>query len=250
MRALLLSAGLGTRLRPVTDTVPKCLVPIAGRPLMDYWLELLVHGGVEKILINTHYLAEAVQDYVSTCSWRDYVELVHEDELYGTGGTVLRNADFFNNQTFFVAHADNLVSFDFSDFCDAHMNRPGSGNTPITMMTFSTDTPQSCGIVDVDQSGLVTGFYEKVDNPPGNRANGAIYIFEPEILSFINSLGKDFVDISTEVLPGYMGRIFAYHNDVYLRDIGNIESLKQAELDVTEGRFQLKIGCEKSRQVV
>ncbi len=238
MRALLLSAGLGTRLRPVTNTIPKCLVPIAGRPLMDYWLDQLISGGVERVLVNTHYLAEPVRDYVANSRFSSYVELVHEEELYGTGGTVLRNADFFNSESFLVAHADNLVSLNFRDFRDAHNGRPSPAETPITMMTFETDTPETCGIVDIDQRGIVTGFYEKVSNPPGNKANGAIYIFEPEIFGFLKKIGRGFIDISTEVIPNFVGRIATYNNDAYLRDIGNVESLKQAELDVLQGRYQ------------
>ncbi len=250
MRALLLSAGLGTRLRPVTNTIPKCLVPIAGRPLMDYWLELLITGGIERVLVNTHYLAEPVQDYIANSEWVDKVQLVHEEELYGTGGTVSRNAEFFKNEPFFVAHADNLVSFNFRDFHNAHINRPDPDQTAITMMTFSTDTPQSCGIVELNDQGIVRKFHEKVPNPPGNKANGAIYIFEPEIQTFLSGIGKDFIDLSTEVLPHYMNRIATYHNDTYLRDIGNIESLKQAEADVREGRFVIRFDEGTDRQAL
>ncbi|MEM7620840.1 MAG: nucleotidyltransferase family protein [Pseudomonadota bacterium] len=237
MHALLLSAGLGTRLRPVTNTIPKCLVPIAGRPLMSYWLELLFANGVERVLINTHYMAEKVQEYVANCPWHDRITLVHEDELLGTGGTVLNNEQFFGAKTFFVAHADNLVSFDFAGFCNAHHNSNKYNQTPITMMTFETDTPQACGIVESDENDIVIAFHEKVAHPPGKRANGAIYIFEPDILEFLKSLNKDVIDISTEVLPLFMGRIATYHNDIYLRDIGTVKSLKQAEYDVQNGLY-------------
>jgi mannose-1-phosphate guanylyltransferase len=91
MRALLLAAGIGSRLRPLTETVPKCLVPIHGRPLLDYWLELLFSGGTERVLINTHWLADHVRDYVASCRWRPRIDLVHEGTLLGTGGTILAN---------------------------------------------------------------------------------------------------------------------------------------------------------------
>ncbi len=86
MRALLLAAGLGMRLRPLTDTVPKCLVPIRGKPLLGYWLELFLGGGVERVLVNTHHLPETVRHFVAESPWRERIALVHEDRLLGTGG--------------------------------------------------------------------------------------------------------------------------------------------------------------------
>src|SRR5260221_14266717 len=94
MKALLLAAGFGTRLRPITDQVPKCLVPVQQKPLLAYWLDLLFPKHVLKMLINTHYLPEQVRQFINTSSWSDRVTLVHEEELLGTGGTALKNRDF------------------------------------------------------------------------------------------------------------------------------------------------------------
>jgi len=229
MRALLLAAGLGTRLRPITDHIPKCLVQVHGKPLLEYWLELLLPNGIEQILLNTHYLPDEVRAYVGSSRWRDRVTLVHESELLGTGGTVLRNRDFFKNSPFMVAHADNLTRFDVSAFLARHQSRPAC--TEITMMTFETDVPRSCGIVEEDGCGVVTAFHEKVENPPGNHANAAVYIFEPSVVAFMVSLERDVIDLSTEVLPHYMGRICTYHNCDYHRDIGTPESLRLAEIE-------------------
>ena len=99
------------------------------------------------------------------------------------------------------------------------------------MMTFKTDAPQSCGIVELNSRGVVQQFHEKVDNPPGDLANAAVYIFEPTVISFLASLGRDIVDISTEVLPAYLGRIQTFLNEDYHRDIGTPESLVLAELE-------------------
>jgi mannose-1-phosphate guanylyltransferase len=227
MKALLLAAGFGTRLRPITDTVPKCMVPIRGKPLLQYWFDLLFPEHVEQALINTHYLPQVVRDYVAASPWRDRVTLVHEDELLGTGGTVLANAGFFQGGPFLVAHADNLTDFDVTAFFDRHLHRPKGAL--ITMMTFETDSPQSCGIVEEDSDGLVVAFHEKVANPPGNHANAAVYIFEPEVVAFMEALGKPVIDISTEVIPAFLGRIAAWHNHGYHRDIGTPESLRAAE---------------------
>ena len=96
-------------------------------------------------------------------------------------------------------------------------------------MTFATDQPQTCGIVALDSAGVLRAFYEKIANPPGNLANGAVYIFEPEVVDFCRSLSKPVIDISTEILPQFIGRIITFLNDSYHRDIGTPESLSAAE---------------------
>ena len=229
MRVLLLAAGFGTRLRPITDTIPKCLVPIHGKPLLAYWLDSLLTEGIERILVNTHYLPEVVRAFIQASPWRDHVDLVHEEQLLGTGGTVLRNREFFGNEAFMVAHADNLTRFDVSAYISKHRQRPRG--VDITMMSFDTDMPWTCGIVEQNDEGIVVGFHEKSLDPPGNRANAAVYIFEPTVIDFLASQGKDVIDLSTEVIPRYLGRMHCFHNADYHRDIGNPESLRLAELE-------------------
>jgi mannose-1-phosphate guanylyltransferase len=226
LKALLLAAGLGTRLRPLTETVPKCLVPIRGKPLLAYWLDLLLPNGIERVLINTHYLAPRVGEFRAASPWRGQMTLVHEPELLGTGGTILANRAFFGKEPFLVAHADNLSRFSVADFLRTHRQRPRPAL--MTMMTFETDMPQTCGIVETDASGLVQRFHEKVARPPGNRANAAVYIIEPEVVEFLASLNKAVIDFSTEAIPHFLGKIATFHNADYHRDIGSPESLLAA----------------------
>lgn len=226
MRALLLAAGLGSRLRPLTNTVPKCLVQIHGRPLLDYWLEKLFNGGIERILINTHWLAEQVEAHVEKSRWRSQIDLVFEPKLLGTGGTLLANRDWFGSEPFLVGHADNLTDFDFPGLVAAHKSRPPG--CLITMLAFRTDDPSSCGILELDRQNIVTAFHEKVVNPPGNLANAAVYILEPEIIAEASQLRKVEVDLSTEVIPRLVGRIFVAETTSYHRDIGTTESLRRA----------------------
>lgn len=233
MRAVLLAAGLGTRLRPLTEKVPKCLVPVHGKPLLAYWFDLLFGAGVESALVNTHYMAGAVRDFVTASPWRERIRLMHEDELLGTGGTVLRARDFVKGAAFMVIHADNLSRFDVGAFIERHRNRPNG--TEITMMTFRTDTPRSCGIVKVDGRGVVMELHEKVENPPGDVANAAVYIFEPSVLDFLASLPGPFIDVSTQVLPRYVGRMHTFFNADYHRDIGTLESLRLAHAEYPPG---------------
>ncbi len=230
MKALLLSAGLGTRLRPITNTIPKCLVPINGKPLLEYWLENLSKVGIREFLINTSYLSGQVEEFVLNSQYKDKITLVNENELLNTGGTVLKNKDFFNNQSFMLVHADNLSFCNFKDFINSHKNRPK--NCEITMMLFKSDNPSSCGIVELDKENIVKEFYEKVENPPSDLANGAVYICEPNIIKYMESLEKKDIDFSNDVLPQYMGRINTFLNDVYHRDIGNIESYALSQIEI------------------
>jgi mannose-1-phosphate guanylyltransferase len=226
MRALLLAAGLGTRLRPLTDTVPKCLVDIDGRPLLDHWLELLSRAGITEVLVNLHHLREAVEAFLTTVRHPLRVTLVDEPVLLGTGGTVLANRDWLRNEPALVAHADNLSLFDVDAFRQRFESR--REGIEITMMTFRTDRPQACGIVELDAQGTVQGFHEKVANPPGNLANAAVYILSPRVSGFLEELNRTVIDLSTEVLPRFVGRINTFENEVYHRDIGTIESLEIA----------------------
>ncbi len=229
MKALLLGAGLGTRLRPLTQSIPKCLVPIGGKPLLEYWLEHLSDVGVDEFLINTHYLHEQVEEFIDKSIYKERVTLVYEEELLNTAGTLLANRDFFADESFMLVHADNLCFCDFNAFINSHTNR--ADICEITMMLFSSDTPKNCGIVELDAQGIVENFHEKVAHPPSNLANGAVYICEPSIFKFLESLGRKKLDFSKDVLPAYMGKINTYLNSIYHRDIGTPESYAQAQID-------------------
>lgn len=227
MKALLLAAGLGTRLRPITNDIPKCLVPINGRPLLEIWLETLTKYGVTEFLINTHYLNEKVESFIEKSIYKKNVKLIYEKELLNTGGTLLKNKDFFNNESFLFIHADNLCICDFSEFIDIHKNN----NCDITMMLFKTDTPKSCGIVELNKYGIVIDFHEKVSEPPSLLANAAVYICKYEIFEYLKSLKKKEIDFSKDVIPNYLGRINTYINNIYHRDIGTIVSYEKANIE-------------------
>lgn len=225
--AVLLAAGAGTRLAPLTDSIPKCLVPVHGRPLLAYWLDLLGGAGAEPIIVNTHHHASAVRDFIAANPWRSRVELVHEEELLGTGGTLLALRSRLEGESFFAAHADNLTRFSVGDFRAAHESRPPG--CVMTMMLFRTPTPESCGVVERDDVGRVVKFHEKVKNPPGDMANGAVYIMESGVFSILSDLKKKCPDISLDLIPACMGRIYTWLNDDYHRDIGTPESYAAAQ---------------------
>lgn len=229
MRALLLAAGLGTRLKPLTDEWPKCLMPVRGRPLLEYWLHTLKNSGVNEILVNTHWHADKVHDFLARERYSGWIKSVYEWRLLGTAGTLIANATLFRGHTTLLIHADNWCQCDFSAFLNYHLNgRPP--HCALTMMTFNADAPKDCGIVETDNHGVVVAFHEKVANPPGRRANAAVYVLEPEVLEWLEE-HPELSDFSTQVLPQYVGRIATWHNCGVHRDIGSLDALREAQSD-------------------
>ena len=226
MKAIILAAGLGTRLRPLTNSIPKCLVPIKGQSLLEIWLNRLSAAGFGPFLINTHYMADYVQKKISSSEFQKSVTLVSEQTLLGTAGTLIKNLDFYQKEDGLLIHGDNYCLADFEDFRRAHIQRPQE--CLMTMMTFRSDKPSDCGIVEVDENGIVIGFHEKTTNPPGNLANGAIYILSATLMRYIEINFSSVSDFSTEVLPHLIGRIYTYETSEVLLDIGTIENYKKA----------------------
>ena len=130
-----------------------------------------------------------------------------------------------------MIHADNFCGASIEKFINAHSSRPEG--TEITMMTFRTNDPSTCGIIEADRQGVVQGVHEKVPNPPGKTANAAIYVFEQSVIQFISaSRTGEFVDISRDVIPRYLGRIFAAPADGPVIDIGTPVNLERAQSSV------------------
>lgn len=226
MKALLLAAGFGTRLRPLTDDIPKCLVPINGRPLLGIWLAQLTAAGCGPFLVNTHYRAEQVGAFIGRSPYRPQVTVVHEPTLLGTAATLLRNLDFFGGEDGLLIHADNYCPADFAQFMAAHHGRPAG--CLMTMMTFRTDDPSACGIVALDASGVVVDFAEKPASPKGNLANGAVYILSAKLLDDLRGSAPDVSDFSKQVLPRLVGKIHAYETFAPLIDIGTPQAYARA----------------------
>lgn len=227
MKALLLAAGFGTRLRPLTDTLPKCLVPIRGKPLLHIWLERLSSAGIGPFLINTHYLSEQVEAFVNTSPFKNQIELVHEKQLLGTAGTLRNNIDFFENRDGLLIHADNYCLADLKKFIEAHETRPAA--CMMTMMSFTTNQPEKCGILQTNDHGILTDFFEKVENPPGNEANGAIYCLSKQLICLMKREFINTTDFSTEIIPKLLGKIFTHHTNKILIDIGSPVQYEMAQ---------------------
>jgi mannose-1-phosphate guanylyltransferase len=231
MKAYLLAAGLGTRLRPITDGTPKCLLRIAGVPLLDIWLDALSGSGVDEVLVNTHHLADQVRAHVSARPGPPAVHLVEEPELLGSAGTLRANRDFVaGEEMFLTVNADNLTDFDIGVLVDAHR----AGGAIATLSLFRAARPSECGIVEVDD-GVVVGYVEKPTDPPSDLANAGIYAFHPSVLDEI--AGPAPKDIGYDLLPLLVGRARAVNLDgCYFIDIGTPAALRRAA-DEWEGRF-------------
>ena len=224
MKAILLAAGYGIRLQPLTKTTPKCLVDINGKPLLLHWIELLINAGIESILLNTHYLADQVEQFVFNSGYAEKITLSHEEELLGTAGTIRNNLDFIGDEAFILAHADNFTYCDLRSFIIAHDKKPSY--TCMTMMLYNSDRPKESGIVELNEDNVVINFHEKINNPPSNLANAAVYILDGEVVKAIND--RKLSDFSTEVIPIFMGQINTWNNNLYHIDIGTPEALARA----------------------
>ncbi len=181
------------------------------------------------MLVNGHHHAEYVYSFTRIPEFAEWVEFVYEPKLLGTAGTLRSNANFFGNSVVLLAHADNLINVDLASFVDFHIKDRPPG-VDLTMMTFDTNTPHSCGIVETDSNNILEKFHEKVEEPPGNRANGAVYLLEPSVTKWVVGNPK-VTDFSTQVIPSYTGRVVTWHNSEAHRDIGTLVSLRDAQKD-------------------
>ena len=222
MRAILLGAGLGTRLLPLTERVPKCMIQVAGKPLLGWWFDLFRSYDFEEVLINTHYLPHVIENYVAQQPKDLRISLAYEPTLLGSGGTLRANAHFFDEGPTLVAYADNLTNLNLSTVVGAHMEH----NLPFTLIAQMTENLMDKGVVERDDNGVMVGFEEKPCEPKSSIANAGIYIFSKEILQYIED--TEVCDIGCDILPRIIGRTKVHVTDDFLMDIGSPASLNLA----------------------
>lgn len=227
-KAFLLAAGLGTRLRPLTDRTPKCLLPIHGRPLLSVWLELCEKLRVREVLINTHHLAAQVEDWAGRQQSTVRIRLFHEETLLGSAGTIGRNRDFVGpSRDFFVFYADNLVSTDLTELENLHSRHNGVA----TLGLFRTPRPRECGIVALDPEGKILSFDEKPANPASELAFAGLLIARVSLFDFIPSAVP--ADLGKDVMPRLAGSMYGQRLEGYLLDIGTPANYAKALRDWT-----------------
>jgi mannose-1-phosphate guanylyltransferase len=222
MKAFLLAAGIGSRLRPITDTVPKCMVTIDDRPLLDIWLDSFATAGVDEVLVNLHHLPDVVRQHVAARTGSPAVRLVLEPELLGSAGTLAANQQWVADEDFFLAcNADNLTDFDLRNLIDAHRESGGTA----TLTVFHSPNPSAGGVLELDDAGRVVGFAEKPAIPASDLVNAGMYAFTPALLDEIK---RTPADIGYDLLPSLVGRARAIALDAYFRDIGTPEAYRRA----------------------
>jgi len=235
MKAFLLAAGLGTRLKPLTNSTPKCLVEIHKRPLLAWWIELFESHGIDEVLINLHHLSNKVVNFIESYKSKIRFKYFFENELIGSGGTLRENKEFVRNEkSFFICYADNLTNYNLSNFNSFHQQKKNM----FSMALFQTDSPTTKGIVSLNDDSTIINFEEKPSNPKSNLANAGIYISSPEILELIPN--QRVTDIGYHLLPKLVGKMTGWECNDYLIDIGSHADLKKAELDwknIIEGKI-------------
>jgi len=223
MKAFLLAGGLGERLRPLTDRVPKCLVPINGVPLLSIWLDLCTRSGIEAVLINVSRHGDAVERFIGAQNPRIDVRVVREKQPVGNAGTVLANRDFVRGEdNFFILYADNLTDASLPRLLAFHQ----AHNGPLSMGLFRAPTPMSAGIVELGPGGRVRQFQEKPERPVGNLANAGIYVGRQALFEAIPA-DRPVVDFGKDVFPALTGQLYGQLLDGYLLDIGTPQALVQ-----------------------
>ena len=228
MKAFLLAAGYGIRLRPITDKIPKCLVPINNQPLLSWWIKLLKKNQITEVLINTHYLSEQVENYVDGLKQSDIkIKLVYEKELLGSGGTVKNNANFVaDEKNFLICYADNLTCVNLSRLIHFHETQ----SDILTMGLFFANNPGQCGIATMNAENVITEFIEKPKNPRSNLANAGIYVANNKIFNYFPK-NRTIFDFGPDILPLLTNKMRGYIIHEYLLDIGTLENYKKANED-------------------
>jgi mannose-1-phosphate guanylyltransferase len=223
-KAFLLAAGLGTRLKPLTDLIPKCLVPVDGEPMLSIWLSLCERVGLREVLINTHHLPDQIEDWAGRQAQKPTkIRLAHEPELLGTAGTVAANRSFVEDEDdFFVFYADNLVSTDFDALTAFHC----SHDAPLTVALFHSPRPWSCGIALVDDRNRITGFEEKPARPKSDLANAGVYVARRGLFRFLPPQG--FADFATDVFPRLVGEMRGFVIEGCVLDVGTAQNYQEA----------------------
>jgi mannose-1-phosphate guanylyltransferase len=223
VKAFLLAAGVGSRLRPITNTTPKCMMAIDDRPLLDIWLDAFDRAGVNEVLVNLHHLPDVVSRHIAARIAPPTVRTFFEPELLGSAGTLLANRRWVEGEELFlVCYADNLTDFDLRSLVDAHREHDALA----TLAVFHSENPSAGGVVELDPAGRVIGFVEKPREPVSDLTNAGMYVFHPGALDEIDGVRPS--DIGYDLLPRLVGRAWAVPVEGYFRDIGTAEAYRRA----------------------
>jgi len=240
-KAMVLAAGLGTRLRPLTDLISKPMAPIVNKPVMEHIVELLKKHDFKEIVCNLHWYPEAIKDYFGDGSkWGVSITYSYESELLGTAGGVKNVEAFFENNTFLILSGDALTDIDLSELVQFHKEKGGICTLALT----EVEDPSQYGVVILDNDNKIMGFQEKplMGEAKSKLANSGIYVFESEIFEYIPS--GSFYDFGRDLFPKLLNENIPYYgfqHSKYWNDVGSFEEYQQGNFDALEGKVKVKI---------
>jgi len=249
MKAVILAGGQGSRLRPLTEKIPKPMVRLLGIPIMEHIVRHLAASGVEEVISTLHYRPRAIQDhFVDGAEFGVRMRYTLEKKPLGTAGSV-RLGKKYLDETFLVIAGDALVDFDFTAFLEFHRRKKAKVSLCLTRVP----EPGEFGIVITDKDGKVQRFLEK----PGpaevfsDTINTGIYLIEPEVLNHVPARRP--FDFANDLFPSLMEKnipIYGYVADGYWSDIGSLDQLRQAHWDFLDGKVRLPIDGTRIREQV
>jgi mannose-1-phosphate guanylyltransferase/mannose-1-phosphate guanylyltransferase/phosphomannomutase len=236
---MVLAAGLGTRLRPLTYEITKPMVPVLDRPVMEHILDLLDRHGFEQVVANLHYFPDSIKEYFG-----ERVSYRFEPELLGTAGGVRACSDFFGEEAFLVISGDALTDIDLTAFVARHRQAGGVATLAVKKVA---DT-REYGVVLHDRDGRITGFQEKPapEEALSDLGNCGIYLFEPQIFDYFPE--RPFVDWAQDVFPTLLANDIPFHIhevEEYWNDVGSLAELRQGTFDALAGELHLQVAGEE-----
>jgi mannose-1-phosphate guanylyltransferase len=235
MKAMVLAAGLGTRLRPLTYEITKPMVPVLDRPVMEHILDLIDRHSFDGVIANLHYFPETIREYFG-----ERIAYHFEEQLLGTAGGVRACAEFFGDEPFLVISGDALTDIDLTAFAARHRETGGIATLAVKQVP---DT-REYGVVLHDSAGRITGFQEKPapDEALSDLGNCGIYMFEPRIFDYFPD--RPFVDWAKDVFPALLENDVPFHiHEVreYWNDVGSLGELRQGTFDALHGELRLEM---------
>jgi len=221
---LLFSAGLGSRISHRTLDNPKVLLLVNGNPILKHWLDKSIMLKPQKIIVNTHYLSEKIDEFINS-EYKSNNKIItkYENELLGTGGSLKVYINEFENiETIIFIHTDNYSSINLADFIDTHSRRPKEAN--ITMGIFKPTNHVGCGMLDFNEKGMVTYYEEKPLNTNLEWANAGIFAAEVNYILGLESLLPTISDFSKDFIPTHFKEFYTHQINDYHIDIGTEEN--------------------------
>ena len=238
MKALFLAGGMGTRLKPLTDDIPKSMVPIMNKPLLERSMENLIRYGIRDIVLSLGYKSDYIQNYFGDGHKLGLnIEYVFESSPLGTGGAI-RNSRQLYNDTFVVMNADILCDINIAELIGYHSSK----SADVTIAVTKVSNPSDYGMIETDENGYASAFTEKPEpeKVTTNYINAGIYVFEPHILDEIPS--GEVVSIERDTFPSLLAKsmkIAVYKGGSYWIDIGTPEKYLKAHEDIMSGKCLL-----------